>query len=211
MATAGEKEAKEAARDAARAAVVTGQSRLQTEVGNAAKAFSSRRLRSAGDMTRYRIGGFLDDPMGPNAGASTTPRPRPTTTPSTTSAPKPPTAIRATPKPIAVTTVGKAASTAGTTQRVGVGIVATNKANAAKAAATQAAVVKTQTTRANAQHAARNKAAAKKAATQKKVVKTQTTRANAQHKARNKRATKPSGGRITQRAAENKAYRDRYI
>lgn len=65
MATAEEKQAKQDALDAQRAAVKTGQQRLQTEVGQAAAAFPQRRLRSSGDLSRYAIGGFLSDPNAP--------------------------------------------------------------------------------------------------------------------------------------------------
>lgn len=62
MATADEKQAKQDARDAARQSVTVGQQRLATEVNRAAAAFPQRRLRSAGDLSRYAIGGFLSDP-----------------------------------------------------------------------------------------------------------------------------------------------------
>lgn len=65
MATAEEKQAKQDALDATRASVTVGQRRLQTEVGQAAAAFPARRLRSAGDLSRYAIGGFLSDPNAP--------------------------------------------------------------------------------------------------------------------------------------------------
>lgn len=60
MATAAEKQAKADARAAAAQSVVAGKNRLP-EV-NAAGAFAGRRLRAAGDLSRYGIGGFLDDP-----------------------------------------------------------------------------------------------------------------------------------------------------
>jgi chemotaxis protein histidine kinase CheA len=60
MATAAEKQAKQDAKDAAAQSVTVGKSRLG-EV-NSAGAFAGRRLRSAGDLSRYGIGGFLDDP-----------------------------------------------------------------------------------------------------------------------------------------------------
>lgn len=63
MATAAEKQAKQDERDAARNAIGVGKARLQTEVGSAGRAFAGRQLRSAGDLSRYSIGGFLDDPV----------------------------------------------------------------------------------------------------------------------------------------------------
>ena len=63
MATGAEKEARQAARDAARASIVQGRARLAAEQPRAAGAFPVRRLRSAGDLSRYAIGGFLDDPF----------------------------------------------------------------------------------------------------------------------------------------------------
>ena len=65
MATAAEKEARQAARDVARSAIGVGQARLQAEQPRAAGAFPVRRLRSAGDLSRYAIGGFADDPLAP--------------------------------------------------------------------------------------------------------------------------------------------------
>lgn len=65
MPTGAEKEAAQAARDAARSSIVQGQARLQSEQPRAAGAFPSRRLRSSGDLSRYAIGGFADDPLAP--------------------------------------------------------------------------------------------------------------------------------------------------
>ena len=84
MATAEEKQAREDAKAAARQASVVGQQRLQTEVAST-KAFQARRLRAAGDLSRYTIGGFLDDPnaVTPGGGGATgvgrVPRQRPAT------------------------------------------------------------------------------------------------------------------------------------
>lgn len=75
MATADEKQAKQDALDASRASVTTGQERLQTEVGQAGAAFPARRLRSAGDLSRYAIGGFLSDPNAPLPVPGTTTKP----------------------------------------------------------------------------------------------------------------------------------------
>jgi len=78
MATGAEKEAKAAAAEAAKQAVVQGRQRL-AGLGESATAFPQRRLRSAGDMARYAIGGFMDDPTKPRpgGGGSGTPAPRP--------------------------------------------------------------------------------------------------------------------------------------
>jgi hypothetical protein len=85
MATAAEKEAKQAARDVAASSITQGQERLAA-VGKAASAFPQRRLRASGDLSRYAIGGFLSDalpPIGspapvvkPAAKAKTAPTPR---------------------------------------------------------------------------------------------------------------------------------------
>lgn len=56
-----EKEYEDAQRQAERASVTTGQQRLKAEVAQAGSAFPVRRLRAAGDLSRYRIGGFNDD------------------------------------------------------------------------------------------------------------------------------------------------------
>ncbi len=95
MATAEEKQAKQDARDLARSSIVQGQQRLAAEVPRAGSAFRSRRLRSAGDLSRYAIGGFFGDALPPIAspGASKPPAPKP-------AAPKPKAAAkRATPRP----------------------------------------------------------------------------------------------------------------
>ena len=101
MATAEEKQAKQDTRDAARQSITVGQSRLQSEVGQASSAFPQRRLRTAGDLTRYAIGGFLSDPNAPlpvgggaagggaknppsGRGTAPPPKPRPTTPPGST-------------------------------------------------------------------------------------------------------------------------------
>ena len=73
MATAEEKEARQASRDAAKSSVVQGQQRLGAEVGKAAAAFPVRRLRTSGDLSRYAIGGFLDDALPPIAMAAPPP------------------------------------------------------------------------------------------------------------------------------------------
>jgi len=70
MATAEEKEARQAARDVAKSSVVQGQQRLGAEVAKAASAFPVRRLRTSGDLSRYAIGGFLDDALPPIAMAA---------------------------------------------------------------------------------------------------------------------------------------------
>ena len=64
MATAEEKDAKQAVRDVARQSIVQGQQRLAT-VGQAGSAYPTRRLRSSGDLSRYAIGGFLSDSLPP--------------------------------------------------------------------------------------------------------------------------------------------------
>jgi hypothetical protein len=74
VATAAEKEAKQAARDANVAAITQGQRRLATEQPKAAGAFPVRRLRSSGDLSRYAIGGFADDPLAPIPPAAPPPK-----------------------------------------------------------------------------------------------------------------------------------------
>lgn len=65
MPTGAEKEAAQAARDVARSSIVAGRARLAAEQPRAAGAFPVRRLRSSGDLSRYAIGGFADDPLAP--------------------------------------------------------------------------------------------------------------------------------------------------
>lgn len=115
MATAQEKEAKQAAVDASTAAVSVGKGRLKTEIGSAAKAFSGRPLRAAGDLSRYKVGGFLDDPY---AAGVLRGQPRPKSTPGITGgtgASAGP-AVGGTPKPLGSALVGAS-------QKVGGGIL----------------------------------------------------------------------------------------
>ena len=65
MATAEEKESKQAVRDIARASIVQGKQRQAAEIPRAGGAYPARRLRSAGDLSRYAIGGFAGDPLAP--------------------------------------------------------------------------------------------------------------------------------------------------
>jgi len=74
MASADEKQAKQDARDYAASAAQQGKERLHTEVGKAAKAFSGRPLRSAGDLSRYMIGGFTGDPVAKAGKPKTAPK-----------------------------------------------------------------------------------------------------------------------------------------
>jgi hypothetical protein len=85
-------------------AVTEGRSRLNAEVSQASSAFRSRPLRAGGDLSRYRIGGFSDDP---NA-AGRTPKPK--------AAPKPKaktTARKAPAKPRTTTVTSKPKPTGG--------------------------------------------------------------------------------------------------
>ena len=56
------KEAKAASIAAERASVTVGVDRLRQSIPRAGAAFPARRLRSSGDLSRYAIGGFTNDP-----------------------------------------------------------------------------------------------------------------------------------------------------
>jgi len=92
--TAAEKEAKQAARDVAVSSVTQGQRRLAAEQPKAAGAFPVRRLRSSGDLSRYAIGGFADDPLAPVAAA-----PKPKAAPKAKAKVKAAKAVKAAPAP----------------------------------------------------------------------------------------------------------------
>lgn len=75
MATAQEKEYKQAVRDVARSSIVQGAERQAAAIPRASTAFPQRRLRAAGDLSRYAIGGFTGDVTAP------LPTPKPTSKP----------------------------------------------------------------------------------------------------------------------------------
>ena len=107
MASAEEKEAKQATRDVARASIVQGQQRLAS-VGKAGSAYPTRRLRSSGDLSRYAIGGFLSDALPPITPGKTAPKPVKATT-KTGGTAKPP--VKA--KPVVRATLGRGVRTSG--------------------------------------------------------------------------------------------------
>lgn len=125
MPTAAEKEAKAAQQAIARQSITQGQGRL-TELGDAGSAFPARRLRASGDLSRYSIGSFLDDPtMKPKPTqpiekirqpVQPKPKPRPVVQPK----PKPPVAV--VPKPKVPAPV-KAAPAVGAAIGVGLGVI----------------------------------------------------------------------------------------
>lgn len=108
MATAAEKEYKQAVRDAARASVVQGSQRQAAEVPRAGAAYPVRRLRSAGDLSRYQIGGFADDPLAPVPVKAPKPGGSKAATAARRSGQR-----KAAPKPVVRATIGRGVRTSG--------------------------------------------------------------------------------------------------